>query len=91
MHCVWPSGVASIDRPDLVWSGPEVPGLHARDTAAVYGELVAGAEQMVWLSTYAFYDGQRAFRSLAERLDEAPSLRVALLLNSAAVTATPIG
>jgi hypothetical protein len=52
--------VGSIDRPDLVWSGPEVPGLHARDTAAVYGELVAAAEQMVWLSTYAFYDGQSA-------------------------------
>jgi phosphatidylserine/phosphatidylglycerophosphate/cardiolipin synthase-like enzyme len=72
---------ATIDRPDLVWSGPEAPGLHARDTAVVYEELVELAERMVWLSTYAFYDGRRAFRTLAMRLDETPSLRVALLLN----------
>src|SRR5881394_2700486 len=35
---------AGVVRPDLVWSGPEVPGLHARDTRRVYEELVAGAE-----------------------------------------------
>jgi hypothetical protein len=27
-------------KPDLVWSGPEVPGLHARDTRRVYEELL---------------------------------------------------
>ena len=35
-----------IARPDLVWSGPEVPGLHARDTRRVYEELVAAAERI---------------------------------------------
>ncbi len=32
-------------RPDLVWSGPEVPGLHARDTRRVYEELLGSAER----------------------------------------------
>jgi hypothetical protein len=31
---------AEVRHPDLVWSGPEVPGLHARDTRRVYEELL---------------------------------------------------
>lgn len=34
---------ARTPRPDLVWSGPEVPGLHARDTRRVYEELLGSA------------------------------------------------
>jgi hypothetical protein len=44
-------------RPDLVWSGPEVPGLHARDTRRVYEELLGSAERTILASTYAFFDG----------------------------------
>jgi len=68
-------------RPDLVWSGPEVPGLPARDTRRVYEELLGSAERSVWVSTYAFFDGPRAFEVLARRMDERPHLRVTLLLN----------
>lgn len=68
-------------RPDLVWSGPEVPGLHARDTRRVYEELLGGAERSVWACTYAYFDGPRAFEVLARRMDEMPSLAVTLLLN----------
>lgn len=68
-------------RPDLVWSGPEVPGLHARDTRRVYEELLGSAERSVWASTYAFFDGPKAFHVLARRLDEKTNLRVTLLLN----------
>jgi len=68
-------------RPDLVWSGPEVPGLHARDTRRVYEELLGSAERSVWASTYAFFDGPRAFDVLARRMDARPELRVTLLLN----------
>ena len=68
-------------RPDLVWSGPEVPGLHARDTRRVYEELLGSAERSVWASTYAFFDGPRAFEVLARRMDARPELRVTLLLN----------
>jgi phosphatidylserine/phosphatidylglycerophosphate/cardiolipin synthase-like enzyme len=68
-------------RPDLVWSGPEVPGLHARDTRRVFEDLLGSAERSVWASTYAFFDGPRAFKVLAERMDTTAGLRVTLLLN----------
>jgi phosphatidylserine/phosphatidylglycerophosphate/cardiolipin synthase-like enzyme len=68
-------------RPDLVWSGPEVPGLHARDTRRVFEELVGSAERSIWISTYAFFDGPRAFDLLARRMDATSKLQVTLLLN----------
>jgi phosphatidylserine/phosphatidylglycerophosphate/cardiolipin synthase-like enzyme len=67
--------------PDLVWSGPEVPGLHARDTRRVYEELLGSAQRSVWASTYAFFDGPKAFEVLARRMDAKHDLRVTLLLN----------
>ena len=68
-------------KPDLVWSGPELPGLHARDTRRVYEELLGCAENVLWASTYAFFDGPRAFQVLARRMDATPRLQVTLLLN----------
>src|SRR5581483_3867631 len=68
-------------RPDLVWSGPEVPGLHARDTRRVYEELLGSARASLWASTYVFFDGPKAFEVLARRMDAVPELRVTLLLN----------
>jgi phosphatidylserine/phosphatidylglycerophosphate/cardiolipin synthase-like enzyme len=68
-------------RPDLVWSGPEVPGLHARDTRRVFEELLGSAERSVWASTYAFFDGPRAFQVLAQRMDAKANVSVTLLLN----------
>ncbi len=72
---------ASRPIPDLVWSGPEVPGVHARDTRRVYEELLGSIQHSVWVSTYAFFDGPRAFEILSKRLDERPSIRASLLLN----------
>lgn len=72
---------ARTRKPDLVWSGPEVPGLHARDTRRVYEELLGSAERSIWASTYAFFDGPRAFEVLARRMEATPALRVTLLLN----------
>ncbi|MYA86671.1 MAG: hypothetical protein F4Y12_13935 [Acidimicrobiaceae bacterium] len=66
---------------DLVWSGPEVPGLHARDTRRVYEELVRTATQSVWMSTYVYFDGPRAFADLAQRMKEIPVVRAVLMLN----------
>ncbi len=70
-----------VPRPDLVWSGPEVPGLHARDTRRVYEELLGSAERSIWASTFAFFDGPKAFEVMARRMDATPGLRVTLLLN----------
>jgi phosphatidylserine/phosphatidylglycerophosphate/cardiolipin synthase-like enzyme len=72
---------SSMPRADLVWSGPEVPGLHARDTRRVFEELLGSAERSVWASTYAFFDGPRAFQVLARRMDTTAGVRVTLLLN----------
>jgi phosphatidylserine/phosphatidylglycerophosphate/cardiolipin synthase-like enzyme len=72
---------ARTPKPDLVWSGPEVPGLHARDTRRVYEELLGCAERSIWVSTYAFFDGPKAFEVLARRMESKPTLRVTLLLN----------
>ena len=72
---------ARSPSPDLVWSGPEVPGLHARDTRRVYEELLGAAKRSVWASTYVYFDGPRAFATLAGRMDAVPELQVTLLLN----------
>lgn len=75
------SALAQQTRPDLVWSGEEVEGLHARDTRAVYEQLLGTAKGSLWLSSYAYFDGLRAFEVLAERMDAVPELKVTLLLN----------
>jgi phosphatidylserine/phosphatidylglycerophosphate/cardiolipin synthase-like enzyme len=72
---------ARTPKADLVWSGPEVPGLHARDTRRVYEELLGCAERSILASTYAFFDGPKAFEVLARRMESKPTLRVTLLLN----------
>ncbi len=68
-------------KPDLVWSGPEVPGVHARDTRQVFEELLGSARISLWACTYAFFDGAKAFQVLARNMDANPSLAVTLLLN----------
>ena len=68
-------------KPDLVWSGPEVPGVHARDTRQVFEELLGSAKTSLWACTYAFFDGPKAFQVLAKNMDSNPSLAVTLLLN----------
>ena len=67
--------------PDFVWTGPEVAGLHARDTRRVYEELIGSAQHSIWVCSYAFFDGPTAFATLAGRLDANPLLTVTLLLN----------
>ena len=56
-------------------------GLHARDTRRVYEELLSSAERSLFASTYAYFDGPKAFQVLARRMDERADLRVTLLLN----------
>lgn len=72
---------ASAQKPDLVWSGPEVPGVHSRDTRRVYEELFTSARRSIWAVSYAYFDGPRVFDLLARRMEAVPELRVTLLLN----------
>jgi len=76
-------GATGSGRPDLVWSGPTAPGVHTRNTRQVYEELIGGAMRSIWISTYAYYDGQNAFKSLADRMTTVPDLQVRILLNIA--------
>lgn len=72
---------ADVQRPSLVWTGPEVEGLHARDTREVFAELIGRAQSSLWISTYAYFDGKKAFETLAARMDATPALEVHLVLN----------
>jgi phosphatidylserine/phosphatidylglycerophosphate/cardiolipin synthase-like enzyme len=75
------AALARAPRPDLVWSGPEVPGLHARDTRRVFEELLGSARESIWASTFVYFDGPKAFEVLARRMEELRDLKVTLLLN----------
>ncbi len=69
------------DLIDLVWTGPDVPGVADRDTRVVVQELFRGAKQSVLLAGYAVYQGQVIFRELAERMDRDPGFSVRMYLD----------
>jgi len=66
---------------DLVTTGPDVAGVTNRDTAVVVRELFANAEESVLVAGYAVYQGQRVFRTLAERMAAHQSLQVRMFLD----------
>jgi phosphatidylserine/phosphatidylglycerophosphate/cardiolipin synthase-like enzyme len=69
------------DPVDLVWTGPEAPGIANRDTGVVVRELFANAEHYVLVAGYAVYQGREVFRALADRMDQLPELKVRMFLN----------
>jgi len=66
---------------DLVLSGPDVPGVPTRDTAAVMHALIEQAHEEVILVGYAVYNGRKLFERLAERSRENPELDLWFCLN----------
>lgn len=66
---------------DIVLSGPKVPGVPTRDTAAVMRSMVVKANQEILLVGYAVYNGKKLFEPIAQRLEEKPDLRVRFVLN----------
>lgn len=72
---------AGVHRPDLVWSGQTVAGVHARKTRQVFDELIGSAVRSLWISSYTYWDGAQAFAKLAAKMDATPDLGVKLLLN----------
>lgn len=67
--------------PELVWTGPEVPGSASRDTGVVVRELFSGANKSVLVAGFAVYQGKDVFESLARRMEEVPGLAVKFFLN----------
>ena len=65
----------------LAWTGPAVRGLHSRDTKQVFEELILAARTSLLISSYVYFDGPEAFKTLAQQMDRHPSLEVTLLLN----------
>lgn len=74
---------ATQNMPDMVWSGPPVQGLHARETRQVFDEILGNAKRSLWVSTYAFFDGPKAFEVLSKRMDAQPQLETKILMNIA--------
>ncbi len=62
--------------PELVVSGPEVPGVPTADTHAVVQSLFQEAEHEVVIAGYAFFGGETLFGRLAEQHARTPGLRV---------------
>jgi hypothetical protein len=69
------------DLVELVWTGPEAPGVANRDTAVVVRELFGSATTEVLVAGFAVYQGREVFRRLTERMTEVPGLRVRLFLD----------
>ncbi len=66
---------------DLVWTGPESPGMLNRDTGSVMRELFVSARRTVFIAGYAVQGGNDVFRLLAERMDREPDLVVQMVVD----------
>jgi phosphatidylserine/phosphatidylglycerophosphate/cardiolipin synthase-like enzyme len=62
--------------PDLVVSGPDVPGVPTADTYAVVQSLFQEAQNEVVLAGYAFHNGKLLFERLADQQRSRPGLRI---------------
>ena len=71
----------TLDRLQLVWTGPDVPGSVSRDTGVVMKELFTSARRSVLLSTFTVRRGSEVFAPLAEAVDRNPGLQVRLAVN----------
>jgi len=71
----------TLDRLQLVWTGPDVPGSVSRDTGVVMKELFSCARQSVLLSTFTVRRGIEVFAPLAQAVDLNRVLQVRLAVN----------
>jgi len=69
------------DGVELVWTGPDEPGMANRDTIVVVSELFSKAEESVVVAGYAVYQGKEVFSPLAAQMEEIPSLKVRMFLD----------
>ncbi len=73
--------VRANESAELVWTGPESPGVINRDTGVVVRELFGAATTDVLIAGFTVYQGKEVFRRLAERMLEIPDLRVRFVLD----------
>ena len=65
-----------ILAPDLVVSGPDVPGVPTADTYSVVQSLFQEATSEVVVAGYAFYNGKTLFERLHEQRIRNPALKI---------------
>ena len=65
-----------ILAPDLVVSGPDVPGVPTADTYSVVQSLFQEATSEVVVAGYAFYNGKALFERLHEQRIRNPALKI---------------
>jgi phosphatidylserine/phosphatidylglycerophosphate/cardiolipin synthase-like enzyme len=65
-----------ILAPDLVVSGPDVPGVPTADTYSVVQSLFQEATSEVVVAGYAFYNGKALFERLHEQRTRNPALKI---------------
>lgn len=65
-----------ILAPDLVVSGPDVPGVPTADTYSVVQSLFQEATSEVVVAGYAFYNGKALFERLNEQRIRNPALKI---------------
>lgn len=70
-----------VEKAELVWSGPEMPGAASRDTSVVVRELFSSAEDSVLVAGFSISRGTEIFRALADRMVSVPTLTVRMFLN----------
>ena len=68
---------------ELVLTGPDVEGVPTEDTVAVVNTLFQEARSEVLLISYAVFNGERIFETLATRMLENPDLKVTFCLDIA--------
>jgi hypothetical protein len=66
---------------DLVWTGPEVEGMHNRETGAAVRELFGTAKRSVLAVGYAIHQGKEVLAPLAASLDRNPDLEVRMVVD----------
>jgi phosphatidylserine/phosphatidylglycerophosphate/cardiolipin synthase-like enzyme len=69
------------DLIELVWTGPETPGIINRDTSVVVRELFQSAKESVIVAGYAVYNGLILFKELADQMELMPELHVQMFLD----------
>ena len=66
---------------ELVLTGPDVPGVPTEDTVAVVNTLFQEAQSEILLVSYAVFNGERIFETLATRMRANRDLKVTFCLD----------
>lgn len=73
--------VTSSPTFELVWTGPEALNSTLRDTSIVAQDLFREASREVMIAGFAFYQGKKIFKELAQKYDNDPEFKVSIFVD----------